>query len=126
MRFYKTALLIFTLIFAFTLSNNAEAQSKNTLKIAKDVVKPGASVKVVFTTEKGLKKNAWIGIIPSSTKHGSEAENDKVDVAYQYLQGKVKGTLTFKAPTKPGKYDFRLNSTDDNGKELASVSFTVK
>jgi len=30
-----------------------------------------------------------------------------------------------KAPAQAGTYDFRMHNTDDNGKEVASVSFQV-
>jgi hypothetical protein len=63
--------------------------------------------------------------VPSHVPHGSEAENDKNDIAYQYLKGMQSGTMIFKAPAKIGAYDFRMHDTDNNGKEVASVSFQV-
>jgi outer membrane protein OmpA-like peptidoglycan-associated protein len=45
-------------------------------------------------------------------------------VAYFYAN-KLSDKLKFTAPEKPGSYDFRLNDTDDNGKEIASVTFQV-
>lgn len=88
--------------------------------------KTGETIHLIFQAPSGLKDNAWIGLIPSEVKHGSESENDSYDVAYQYLNGKTKGMMMFTAPDKPGKYDFRLNSTDENGKELGFISFEVK
>jgi hypothetical protein len=81
---------------------------------------------VNFTAPASFEGNAWIGIIPSSVAHGSEAENDKHDLTYQYLNKKVAGTMTFTAPEKAGAYDFRMHDTDSDGKEVTSVSFTVK
>jgi hypothetical protein len=72
-----------------------------------------------------LKSNAWIGIVPSQIAHGSEATNDQHDIAYQYLQNRTSGTMNFTAPTTPGSYDIRFHDTDDNGVELAFVSFAV-
>ncbi|MEL6178339.1 MAG: hypothetical protein AAFS10_05270 [Myxococcota bacterium] len=106
---------------SFTVKNNAELTLKTTS------VKAGDTIKVRFKAPKGLPDNAWVGIIPSDIPHGDADKNDDHDVAYKYLKGKTKGTLTFTAPSKAGKYDFRLHNQDaKGGKELASVSFTVK
>ena len=96
------------------------------LSLDKTVFAPGEDISVHFTAPPGYSGNAWVGIIPSSVAHGSEAENDKYDIAYQYLEGRTSGTLVFKAPTQPGNYDFRMNDSDNGGKEVASVSFTVR
>lgn len=126
MKFY-IKFFLFTLVGAFLIAAAGYgAKPKNTLKTDKESYSKGQEIVVTFTSQKGLAKNAWIGIIPSNIKHGSEAENDKFDVSYQYLEGKTKGTMKFTAPSKPGKYDFRLHSTDNNGVELASVTFVVK
>ena len=86
---------------------------------------PGESITAAFTAPAGLPTNAWVGVIPSSVPHGSEATNDQNDISYKYLDGKTSGTLTFTAPSTPGSYDLRMNSSDDNGVELTYVSFTV-
>jgi hypothetical protein len=97
-----------------------------TLSIDKTDFGPGEEIAVSFTAGPGFADNAWIGIIPSSVPHGSEAENDQHDLTYQYLNGKQGGTLRFNAPAVAGDYDFRMHDTDNNGKEIASVSFQVK
>ncbi len=96
------------------------------IELDKKTYKPGEDIKVSFRALPGFAKNAWIGIIHSSVKHGSEKVNDQNDVAYQYLTGRTSGVLTFKAPSKPGKYDFRMHDTDSNGKEITYISFLVK
>lgn len=126
MKIYPVFLLLFVFLFVSVSNVEVEAKGKNKIILAKKIVKPGAQIKIKFTTVKGLKDNAWIGIIPSNVRHGSEAENDKHDLSYQYLGGKTKGTLIFTAPMKPGAYDFRMHDTDDNGKELYSLTFVVK
>lgn len=95
------------------------------LKLEKTAFAPGESIDVGFKVTGKLDRTAWVGIIPANVTHGSEAHNDQYDIAYQYLNGAMAGEMTFKAPTEPGRYDFRLNSTDSNGKELTYVSFTV-
>lgn len=97
-----------------------------TLKINKSVFSPGEKITVSFTASANLPEDAWIGIIPSDIPHGSEAENDAHDIVYGYMQKRAAGTMTFDAPDEPGKYDVRMHDTDNNGKELASVSFEVK
>jgi O-acetylhomoserine/O-acetylserine sulfhydrylase-like pyridoxal-dependent enzyme len=96
------------------------------LRLEKYSFKANAEIKVHFDAPANLPDNAWVGIIPSNIAHGSESENDSHDLTYQYLKKRTSGTLTFKAPANPGKYDFRMNSTDNNGKEIAYVTFIVK
>ena len=86
---------------------------------------PGESITVTFNAPPGLPNNAWVGVIPSSVTHGSEVTNDQNDISYKYLEGKTYGTLVFTAPTTPGNYDLRMNSSDNSGAELTYVSFTV-
>jgi hypothetical protein len=95
------------------------------LTIAKRGYTPGESITVTFIAPPGLATDAWVGVIPSSTPHGSEDVNDQYDVDYEYLNGMTSGTLTFSAPTTPGTYDLRMNSTNFNGVELTYVTFTV-
>ena len=96
------------------------------LTLDKDVYSPGEAIKVKFTTSTILPSTAWVGIIPSDVPHGDEAVNDKYDLSYQYIGGMLSGELVFSAPTTPGSYDFRMHDTDSGGKELTSVTFTVK
>jgi hypothetical protein len=110
---------------SFTVSGGG-APSSASLNLSTYSVSPGGSIAVTFTAPAGLPSNAWIGIIPSWVAHGSEATNDQNDLSYQYLSGKTSGTLYFSAPTTPGSYDFRMNSSDNNGTELTSVTFTVR
>jgi hypothetical protein len=99
---------------------------KATLSADKTEVDPGGTITVQFTAPGGFEPKAWVGIIPSEVAHGSEATNDQNDLTYQYLEKRTQGTLTFKAPDKPGSYDLRMNDSDNGGKEVASVSFLVK
>jgi hypothetical protein len=109
------------------MTNQAELgqQGQAGLQLEKQTFTPNEDIKVSFAAPTGFSTNAWIGIIPSNIPHGNEAVNDQHDMTYQYLQGKTSGLMTFKAPSTPGAYDFRMHDTDDNGKEVAFVSFTV-
>ncbi len=115
----KQAVLLISL-FTFTLSANA--QSLNT---DKQFYIPGEQILVHFSASAGFADNAWIGIIPSQVPHGSESVNDQHDLTYQYLHKRTSGTLVFTAPAQIGAFDFRLNDSDDNGREIASVTFNV-
>ena len=97
-----------------------------TLRLEKNTFAPGETIRVSFTASPDFAANAWVGIIPSAVPHGSEAVNDQNDLTYQYLNKRTAGELTFAAPIQPGSYDFRMNDRDDNGKEVASVSFRVE
>lgn len=95
------------------------------LKLDKKEFVTGELITLHFKTGTPLAKKAWVGIIPSNIPHGSETTNDQHDIAYKYLEGKSEGTFSFVAPSKEGSYDFRLNDTDANGKEIASITFKV-
>jgi hypothetical protein len=99
---------------------------KVSLRCEPKLVKPGEAIRVYFTAPATLPRNAWIGLIPSKVPHGDEATNDANDIAYKYISGRSSGVMEFRAPAQPGSYDFRLNESDSGGKELTSVSFTVK
>lgn len=83
---------------------------------------PGETIKVSFQSAPELSSSAWIGLLDAKYPHGNMSENDKHDLAYQYLQSRMAGEVTFKAPLTPGKYDFRLN---DGGREFFTVPFVV-
>jgi hypothetical protein len=80
---------------------------------------------VVHYSAPVLGDNAWAGIIPSDIPHGSEAENDRHDVSYKYVKSDPDGTVTLTAPSTVGSYDVRLHDTNNDGSEIASVTFNV-
>lgn len=118
-----TVLIGLTLTFALLHLTLASAE---VLRLDKNSFNPGEDIQVYFEASGNFDTSAWVGIIPSSVAHGSEAENDKYDMTYQYLEKRTSGTLTFKAPQEPGSYDLRMFDTDNNGREVASVSFVVQ
>ncbi len=98
---------------------------EGTLKLKKEVFAPGEDISVEFTVPEALHPRAWVGIIPSNVPHGKEEVNDQHDMQYAYLEKKSSGVLRFVAPPENGSYDLRLNSSDDNGVEITSVTFKV-
>jgi len=115
-----------TLTFTVKEEEVEEETGDTALEIDKKVYKPGEKIVITFKAPDTWPKNAWIGIIPSDAPHGDETENDKVDVAYVYLNKKTSGEDTLKAPAESGSYDIRMHDTDQNGKEVKHVSFKVK
>ena len=122
MKQYRIALiLLVAFVFAFTACKGKGPQ----LKLAKDSFAPNEMITVVYTALPEYESDAWIGIIPADIAHGSEAENDRYDLTYQYLRKSTSGEMKFRAPGTPGSYDFRMHDTDGNGREVASVTFAV-
>lgn len=108
---------------SFTVAKASSASAK--LRLTKYKYRPGEVIKVWFSASSRYASNAWVGIIPSRVPHGSEAVNDRHDLAYRYLRKRTYGTLTFRAPRRPGSYDFRMHDTDSNGREVYSITFKV-
>lgn len=102
------------------------APSSASVLLNKTEFSPGETIWLTYKTSVTFASSAWVGIVPSDIPHGSESRNDKFDIGYKYVKGKNEGTLEFKAPSKPGAYDFRLNDSDNDGNEIASVSFRVR
>ena len=108
------------------VGGNAGLSNKSgRLQLDKAVYAPMEEISVSFLAGKDFAENAWIGIVPLSVPHGSEVEADKEDLSYQYIQKRVEGVFLFTAPAVPGTYDMRMFDTDNNGKEIAYVTFTV-
>jgi hypothetical protein len=89
-------------------------------------VPAGAPLEIRFTAPAAFSEDAWVGLVPTLTAHGSEAVCDEVDVAYEYLQGRTSGTITLTAPDHPGPWDVRMFDTDAEGREVASATFQVR
>lgn len=94
------------------------------LLLPKKVFAPNESISLGFRASNLLPNNTWVGLQSADVPHGSEKRNNQHDMSYQTLFRKESGILTFRAPAKIGKYDFRMNETT-NDKELASVDFEV-
>jgi putative hemolysin len=106
-------------------TTSAPATVQATLRLDRTTFAPREEIQLQFAASAALPEGAWVGIIPSDVPHGSEATNDEYDLDYQWLSGQVSGMLTFVAPERAGSYDFRIHDTEDDGHELASVTFQV-
>ncbi len=116
MAFLLTALALTA--WAIALADDPE------VRVDASTYKPGDMIRVSFSAPADYPENAWIGLIPSDVDHGDEDENDRHDVAHEYLSGRTSGSIRFKAPKKAGEWDVRLN--DGKGSEVASASFRVE
>lgn len=102
-----------------------ETRKEGTLKLSKTTFLPGEQIELTFTASDTLPRDAWVGMIPAKVEHGKEQVNDQYDIQYQYVEKKTSGKMIFTAPPEGGSYDFRLNSDDNGGVEIASVAFQV-
>lgn len=97
------------------------------MKLDNETYKTGAAVEVTLVINTPLADDAWVGIVPSETPHGLEADSDTVDTTYAYINSAQDGKIILYAPTTAGSYDVRLFNTDSatNGVELASTTITI-
>jgi hypothetical protein len=102
-----------------------EQEQAPSLSLDKESYLVGETISVTFTAPADYSYDAWVGLIPSNVPHGEESVNDQYDIAYFYLDNKTEGEFEFQAPKRPGSYDIRMNDTDNNGKEVAGVTFEV-
>lgn len=96
------------------------------LRLDKHNYAPGETIRVRFTAGAGLADNAWIGIVPIDTPHGSEADGEESKLTYEYVHGQLSGVIEMEAPEEPGRYDIRFYDRDDNGYEIASITFVIR
>lgn len=112
------------------VSENAaviEEGASGNLYLSKSSCSPGEEVSIDYTIVGNFSSDGWVGIFTYDQKHGSEKENEKVQLSRKAIDGSGSGTLIFIAPDKPGSYDFRLHNTDWDGIEVAtSAVLTVK
>jgi hypothetical protein len=105
------------------------------LRLNKTVFSPNEIIQVNFELLTNVSDRAWIGVVPSHVPHINDTVNDENDLSWKWMDNtsggnplnapKTDGTLSINAPKEPGAYDLRLNDNDDNGNEVAFVSFKV-
>jgi len=105
---------------------NAEEEASS-ITIDKTSYAAGEEITVTYDIVETLKDGAWMGLVPSDTKHGLETDGDAADVDWQYLDGSTSGTMTFDAPADAGEYDVRVYDTEyEGGVEIGDyATFTV-
>ncbi|MGE0489944.1 MAG: hypothetical protein AB7S38_12130 [Vulcanimicrobiota bacterium] len=93
------------------------------VQLDKESYRPGEQINVTVIGA-DLSADGWVGIVPPEVAHGSEATNDQYDLDFRKLE-ELSG-LNMAAPLQPGRYEMRLNDSDDDGKEVAARGFEVK
>ena len=88
-------------------------------------IAPGSILEVAFEAPLGTNVDGWIGVVPAEVPHGDEEKADEVDLNFERLGGRSRGTARLTAPETPGSYTVRMFADDNKGAELGSVTFTV-
>ncbi|MDE0707202.1 MAG: EF-hand domain-containing protein, partial [Candidatus Poseidoniales archaeon] len=104
-------------------AKNFSGDEQIKITLPRSSFKSGEKISFSFTTFE-LPNDAWIGIVPAEIPHGDEAVNDQHETSYEYLEGRTHGSFTLPNPGL-GEWTLRLHDTDNNGRELAYVPFTV-
>ena len=63
----------------------AAAPGSGGLTLAADSFRPGEPIRVDYRLEQPAAASTWVGLIPAHVESTSEADNDEVDVTYEYL-----------------------------------------
>lgn len=108
-------------LFFFT---NGSGYSQ-TMEIDKSIYDKGEIIRITFTKTDSTPGKAWVGIIPSSVPHGSEAVNDENDIIYRFIEDHPDGKLSFRAPTSGQQWDIRYNSNDGANQEYSYITFSI-
>ncbi|WP_298417141.1 OmpA family protein [uncultured Kordia sp.] len=87
----------------------------------KKVYKAAEEITVTYTGHEKLQETAWIGMYKVDAKEDTYSRY----LEYFYLNPKLKGSLTFKAPTTKGKYKFRMFYAETGPQVLEAVHFEV-
>lgn len=97
------------------------------LRMGKQTYAVGEVLTVTVNWEGTPAEDAWIGIHPADTPHGSEETNDQYDIDYRYFTDCKSGdTFTFEIALEAGDYTMRVNESDSGGAELAWCGFSVR
>jgi len=87
---------------------------------------PGQDFSVKFRVSPANNSYIWVKIVDRDAPiDTAEAKIPEVEyIGHQWLNGKASGTLTFRAPTKPGRYRLRMQDATWTT-TLTEVEFTV-
>lgn len=83
-------------------------------------------IEIEYTLPPGTDPSAWIGIVPANIAHNDEKLADRYDICYRHIGKTHSGRIALETPDRPGQYDVRIFDSDQNGKELCSVTFQTK
>ena len=124
-----TVAVIFILLMSLTgcgENEDVKVENKVNLSIDKSVYLKEERIEVSIDFDKLNKENAVIVITKTSTKHGNEKLVHENNEEYRYLSDFSELPFYMWAPANNGKYDVRVYENNNDGKELASITFEVK
>lgn len=104
----------------------ALAPTKPSLNLNKINFAPGEALTVTWGAPATYPANAWIGIVPATTPHGSSDANGQSQMASETLNNRTSGTWNSTAPGEPGNYEIRMNDGVTGASETAAIPFSVK
>lgn len=97
----------------------AAAPESGGLTLAADAFRPGEPIPVDYRLEQPAAANTWVGLVPAEVESTAEADNDAVDVTYEYVpEGSASGTLRLAGQAAPGRYRLRLFAGDNSGSAM--------
>lgn len=97
----------------------AAAPGSGGLTLAAESFRPGEPIRVDYRLEQPAAATTWVGLIPADVESTSEADNDAVDVTYEYVpEGSASGTLRLAGQAPTGRYRLRLFAGDDEGSPM--------
>lgn len=105
----------------FPITSHTE---KPEIKLPKKLFLPGEEITITFKTLPCFAEDAWIGIVPSHIEH-SEAKSDQHKISSKHIGNRTNGEMNFTMPKNPGRYEFRMFDTEEDGKEVFWTWFEV-
>lgn len=100
-----------------TLSSPPTPVDGYAISVSPESVTSGGDLRVTWTAPKGGTWD-WIGIFVVGARNCDHGW-------YEYTDGALSGTVTFKAPAQPGQYEFRYHLDDGCTEMVRSSPVTV-
>jgi outer membrane protein OmpA-like peptidoglycan-associated protein len=83
---------------------------------------PQQTIKLRFTADKVLPRDAWIGLFIDDQHNDDQTTEGSLD--FRYLEKRTEAELLFVAPAKKGQYRFKMVSSN-NGSVIAETGFST-
>jgi hypothetical protein len=96
----------------------------NSLAMSAGIVEPGKPFTVRFSASPNISKYSYVPLVPAGTPHGDSKPINQKRLTSQDIMFKG-DTLTYTAPTTPGRYELRFIEGGSQ-KEILSLAFEVR
>jgi beta-lactam-binding protein with PASTA domain len=87
--------------------------------------KPGDDIRLAFSIPQKWAAGARVGLFPLIDNASGKENASKGAIGSKPLKGRQQGHLTFKAPDKPGRYEFRMHLGGPENTQAAAVSIRI-